>query len=472
MSYTTDLFGNKIRDLSINLEVPSLDPADSGGSTGSVSLSTDGDPDFFMWPGRELLVNEKLRTAISSVSLSDEVRASVSAEFPLYRTNVHRTVRPYSGTLGGALFRLGNLVGLNFVATSGGSTPVLCPGFEGNLWVYLKHFLAMYGYEPVANTDRTYEVFFRPVRSGGTLTGHVTDTTRSLGEANLAKFVEVNYYNNKPVTNGQVYPLAGIEEVPEQIFTVEAGRTTEVDIQVSAWLSAVNQAYPVDFVDATTDWSGTNGRYSITAADGAPVPAAAWVGEGGRLSLELTDDPSVVRMRLVGPRVSGWSESIGPFSVAATGVGGVMFSTLRITGTGVSFFQESLRIATGAGGPLVSEDVGVTVDNPFIATKSQAYNLGIRTAQAYAGAQYTLDNTYGPHDGVTYDQPGKRIDGDRVKFRVRSASISQGGVSVSADADTTFADFNSVYNGKTFADFNAANTGMTFGQWAAVPLNV
>lgn len=471
MSYTTDLFGNKIRDLSINLEVPSLDPADSGGSTGSVSLSTDGDPDFFMWPGRELLVNERLRTAISSVSLSDEVRAAVSAEFPLYLTNVHRTIRPFVGTLQGALTYLGGLVGLTFTATPVGPTPVLCPGFEGNLWVYLKHFLTMYGYEPVANTSGTNEVFFRPVRSGGTLTGHVTDTARSLGEVNLAKFVEVNYYNNKPVTNGQVYPLAGVEMPQDQtVFQVSAGETLEVDIQVSAWLSSVNQPVAQDYVNSTTNWSGTSGAYAIAGGDGTGVLAANWLGEGGRLSLALTDDPSVLRMILIGPRPSAWAERVGPFSVAATS--GNTYSSLRITGTGVTFFQESLRIATGAGGPLVSEDVGATVDNPFIATKSQAYDLGIRTAQAYAGAHYGLDNSYGPHDEVSYAQPGMRIDGDRVKFRARSASISQGKVGVSAERDTTFADFNSVYTGKTFADFNTANSGMTFGQWAAVPLNI
>lgn len=471
MSYTTDLFGNKIRDLSINLEVPSLDPADSGGSTGSVSLSTDGDSDFFMWPGRDLLVNEKLSTAISSVTLSDEVRASVSAEFPLYLTNVHRTIRPYSGNLAGALLYLGDLVGLTFTVTSGWATPVLCPGFEGNLWVYIKHLLALYDYEPVADTSGTNLVLFRPIRSGGTLTGHVTDTARSLGEDNLAKFVEVNYYNNKPVTDGQVYPLAGIEVPQDQtVFQVSAGETIETEIQVSAWLSSVNQPTAIDYVNSTTDWSGTNGRYSIAGGDGIGVNAANWLGEGGRLTLSLTDDPSVLRMTLIGPRPSLWADRVGPFSVAATT--GNTYSSLRITGTGVTFFQESLRIATGAGGPLVSEDVGVTVDNPFVATKSQAYDLGIRTAQAYAGAHYGLDNSYGPHDEVSYAQPGMRIDGDRVKFRVRSASISQGKVSVSAERDTTVADFNAVYNGKTFADFNTANSGMNFGQWAAVPLNV
>lgn len=473
MSYTTDVFGNRITDLTINLDAPPLDPAGTDGGTGSVSLRTTDTENFHMWAGRELWVNNSLPTTISSVSVSDEESSSVAAELCLYRTNVHRTVRPRYGVLGEHLAYLGSLVGLTFSLPIH-PTPIYLyalPGYEGNLWTFIKQFLSAHNLEPY-DYSLANRVLFRPVRSGGTLRGHVTSTSKSLDDSNLAKFVDVNYYNHKNVTSGQVYPLPGVEEVPEQIFTVEAGKTTEVDIQLSAWLRAVNQAYPVDFVDATTDWSGTNGRYSITGADGAPVPAAAWVGEGGRLSLELTDDPSVVRMRLVGPRVSAWSESIGPFSVAATGVGGVMFSTLRITGDGTTFNQKTVRIATGAGGPLASEDVGATVDNPNISTREQAFDLGVRTAQAYGGAQYTLDNTYGPHDGVTYDQPGKRIDGDRVKFRVRSASISQGGVSVSAEADTTFADFNSVYTGRTFADFNAANTGMTFDQWAAVPLNV
>lgn len=470
---TAEPFGDRITDLSVNLEVTGLDPADSSGGTGSVSLGTSDVEDFHMWSGAALVVQDDANTlagSISNASISNEATASVSAELPLYLTNVNRTILPFSTSLSGALTYLGNLVGLTFTL-SGSDPDVIIPGYEGNLWVYLKHLMSKYSLEVVPSTDGSSNVVFRPARSAGTLNDYVVSTSRGLSDQNLAKYIEVHYYNHNPVASGQVYPLPGVDNVLDQtVFQVSAGETLETDIQISAWLSSVEQPEVIDYVNSSTDWSGSAGRYAVAGGDGIGITAAAWTGEGGRLTLELTDDPSVLRLRIVGPRVTAWSEAVGPFAIAATS--GNLYSSLRITGTGVTFNQKTVRLATGAAGPLVSEEVGATVDNPLISTLGDAYDLGVRTAQAYASASYALDREYAATGKVFTDYPGARLDGDRAKFRVRSARITPGKVSVSAELDTTYADFNTVYTGKTYADFNTANTGMTYGQWASVPLNV
>jgi hypothetical protein len=55
-------------------------------------------------------------------------------------------------------------------------------------------------------------------------------------------------------------------------------------------------------------------------------------------------------------------------------------------------------------------------------------------------------------------------------YRIRSVNVSPIGVDYTAEADTTFADFDTSATGKTFAEFDTSFAGLTFNDFALIPL--
>ena len=55
-------------------------------------------------------------------------------------------------------------------------------------------------------------------------------------------------------------------------------------------------------------------------------------------------------------------------------------------------------------------------------------------------------------------------------YRIRSATTTASGVDYTAEADTTFGDFDDSATGMTFADFDAMYAGLTFNDFALIPL--
>jgi hypothetical protein len=83
------------------------------------------------------------------------------------------------------------------------------------------------------------------------------------------------------------------------------------------------------------------------------------------------------------------TKKLSPFRIAMSSGSGGDYNSLHITGTGVTWDKKMITLRTGVTNMTSSTDVGVTVDNPFISTLGQAYSLGAKTAQAYAGINYT-----------------------------------------------------------------------------------
>src|SRR5690606_7520535 len=112
---TTEPFGDRISNLTVNLEVTGTDPNDTSGGTGSVTLGTSDVDNFHLWVGAPLEVrdaNNTLAASISGATVSNEATASVSAELPLYLANVHRSIPPLPGPLNAVLLYLGATVGM------------------------------------------------------------------------------------------------------------------------------------------------------------------------------------------------------------------------------------------------------------------------------------------------------------------------------------------------------------------------
>lgn len=469
----TNLFDVAATSGSVSLDATSLDSNDTSGSTGSISISTTDTDDLHLLRGAQITVyphpdpaTSPIHGSISSYSLTDERSLTVSAETALNLMNVERTIPPFVGTLSDAFNALGALVGLSFYVDPSLNTSVVWPGYRGNVWTYFKFALAYHDLLGTPDTGNSANIVTAHQPTQASYPHTPTGLSLSVSDPRLAKFVTVNYYNNTPITNGQVYPSGSWED--EQVFSVSPEEVFETELRINAWLSSVNQPVAADSIpSADYDASGTNGIYTVAGSDGLGVPASAWLSYGGRVVVELTDDPSVLKLTIRGPRRDAYTERIGTFSIAMTS--GNLYSTLRITGTGVRFRQESVDIYTGTTSPLATEESGALVDNPFISSRAQAFDKGLRTAQSFCGPEQTYSATVDPVSDLVAEL-GKRFRHRDSVYRVTGVSQSGSEASVDAVADTKFSDFNARYNGMTFAQFNAANTGLQFGQFNTIPL--
>src|SRR5690606_19075411 len=87
-----------------------------------------------------------------------------------------------------------------------------------------------------------------------------------------------------------------------------------------------------------------------------------------------------------------------------------------------------------------SDEVGVTIDNPFISTKSEAYSLGLKAAAAHAGLTYTID--------------GNALDINRHNSGRDLIQATIADFNNEVPSGTPISDFNSEWSGQTITDFN------------------
>lgn len=514
-----------IRSFSVQEDATPIEPSDSSGGVGQITVGLNDYPDAPRLIGEVVLTDgARGRTSgtVTSLSATDGV-LSLSADSALGAFNTDRVVKPYVGTLGGAIQTYCDLVGVQndvVVDDSVASRAVTYPGWYGNMWVRMKQLLAKEQVEMSLVFDRVY---VRPLR----LLVANQDKASSLGwgldNSNAAKRVEVYYYNNVYGTQREVYPVPGEDT---NTYSVEAGETITVIQRLNASLSAVNQPSPVNFVNNTT-YHNTNGVYAVTGRDNLPVTASQWTAQGGRITVRiLPDDPSSLEIKITGARDP--AGNLAPYRIAMSSGSGNDYNSLHITGTGVLWSRKSILLRTGVTNNTSSTDIGVTVDNPFISTLEQAYSLGVKTAQAYAGVKYTVNGTaydlnrkgegnelvqatIGDFNdyvlsGTTiaefnvdwagqsiYDfnqfwndrvsslwenqlfgnAPGARILREDANFRITSATTSESTVQFTATLDTTVEDFNTKWDpaqGYTISDFNAQFAGMTMKDYAVIPL--
>lgn len=464
--------GSKITSYSLTAAVPSLNPADLEGETGSVKFDTQPMPfPQVLRNSRYILTDDKfgsLAARISEINWS-EGGASFSSETMLQRLNIDGKVLPqYLVSMATAMDNVLALAGMNSAGLPTSGT-VTFPGWKGTLLDYIKHFCVVYGYEYYSDSATPDTVKFRAVRSS-TFSGNYTGISYTVNDQSIAQNVDVaQYAYTVPATTTDFIEFAPVSVDDPQILTVNAGETVEYDIQCNGWLSAVNQPVAMDLVGPTerTD----SGAYCVAGNDGLPVTAAQWVSLGGKVVVSIGDDPSTIHVAVTAPPVSSilgtsGEDTFSPYSIAATAVDdNTFYNSLHITGKGVRYAKTVQRFPTGAVSTATMEEVGATVENPFVSTPSQLWAVGVAAAQAYAGPNFTVEASLIPN--VDYTQVlGSRLEGGGGVFRVQSVTASPEGVSFSGSSDTLFSEFNTKWAGKTFGDFNTERAGQTFSDFA------
>lgn len=455
----------------------SNDPTDTSGSTwsfGFTGVPRQNTEDPLMWNSKPVYIYPDfgaISGRVSSVSDTSGV-VSVDAETVMFTLNSEVTIPPFVGTLADSVRRLFPLVGMSEdqVQVYGGSGPsVVCPGFRGSVWLYLKYMADVYKFRLVPDAaPGDVNLYLSP--NTKVVTTNLTSKTRDVRNVKSSRAVEVVRYDNKQITNSTVFPSGPLLDA--QVIQVTAGETVTVSLQLDAWLSSVNQPVPVNSLAGdpiTIDpnyYDGTSGVYVVSGSDGLNVPASQWTAQGGRLTVSITDDPSVVEVTVISPPATN---SISSYSISMMSGTNVAYNALFLTGTGVTFSKTSRVFNTGASSALTGQEVGYTVDNPFCSSASILNDLGYRAACGYNGIQSSM--SVGVVNMGGYGEiPGSQIREAEAYYTVESASLSESGANLTARMYSPVGEFNARWAGETVADFNARWAGKTAGDMAVAPL--
>lgn len=464
LAYMRGITSN-LRSFSVQEDATTIDPSNYSGGAGQVTVEA-------LEAGNSLLALSKqmyladddsgiVRTTVRDVSTNDGM-LTLTADSVLGLFNAQRTAAPQVGTLRQALSYYMGLVGItNGLRIEGdlATRVVAYPGWVGNMWDNIKQILSA---EQIEMTVVLDDVVVRPLRTRVASLRNGTTISRSVNKQSAARQVEVFWFNNTPITNGEVYPVPSEEERPSP-QQVEANEITTFTIQMDASLSSVNQPVCVDWVDDRS-YANSQGVYSVVGTDGLPVTAAQWRAQGGNLSVAITDDPSIIEVTVKGPS----DTRLSPYRIAMSS--GNYYNSLHITGTGVAWKKESTILDTGVENTTNSEDIGATVENPFISTYAKALTAGQQTARAYSMTHTINGNVVRDGAQLFGNVAGSRIITPDSNYRINSVTVGPEGTSFEGSEDTTMADFNAVWVGKTMAEFNAFWQGKSQQEFATTPL--
>ena len=333
-----------------------------------------------------------------------------------------------------------------------GDFNVTVPAWEGDLYDGLKQLLGAYGCYMWVEGDQVEIRQFALSDTLAELPTNLTSKGRSVQGQDTVEWVEVVYYNNTYITNRQVYPY-GIEA--PTVFSVGVRETAVYEVQLNASLATVDQPSPVDAINLGT--IDTAGQYAIIDNAGAPIPAAEWLGQGGRVEVRLKDHQTLEVLI----RGMNTARDNAPFRLAEFDRDA--YPALYVTGTGVRQERKTVRLHTGSSRAV--PDTVQTVDNPFVSTMAQAY-----TAGQWAACDALLSEQVNFGGGPELFSLGTKYRTSNGAYRVAGVGLSPGGSSFNATLEVTMKNFADTLGSKTMAQMAAIWSGKTMGQVAIEPL--
>lgn len=468
-------FGGRsnIDNYSVTEEATPTDPGSMEGGAGQVVVNFNEGVDTLRLTKEVVQFSDTYRNrgmiegVVRELSISDGA-VSMTMDSALALFNSDHVVPPQRGRLDTVLTEYCRIVGVSntlYVHPSLASRQVVYPGWVGNVWEHLKQIMSRESAEMALIGDT---ITVRPIRSVEAVIDNDESRSVMINDQSTAKAVEIAYYNNRWANRDEVYPVPGEDPT---IYTVDAGETITVEVQLSASLVSVNQPTCISFVQ-DRPYPATDGVYSVAGNDGKPITPAQWNAQGGSVKVRLTDDPSVIEITITGASMTEYA----PYRIAMTAGTGSYYNSLHITGTGVMQERKVVKIPTGASSAVTGEDVGTLVENPFVSSRAEAYSLGVRTAGAWAGVQTTTGTSTSvqptEEDAQAFgNTAGARIRRGHAMYRVKHATIDPVSVAYTADIDTTVADFNEVWPaGTKVSDFNAMWSGKLVKDFNVEPL--
>lgn len=506
----------KVKDDSIisytySEDVTSLEPSTISGGTGQVSISAEvEDISTSLIVNNEMLLSDdeygQVNFQVKSLNISNGV-ASITGDTIQSRLNVEVTAAPVGGSTASLFSAIYYYCGLVDVIPEMSTelqeeldlVPVNFIGWKGNLWEHLKMLCAgvaaslteNVGLEMYVSNNSLY--FRKALQLEMVIEDNaVISRNFSVETFDAAKEVTVSNYNTrygiaeivKETSNRAEILFPAVKDVSiTDSMQVEPGATFTKRFTINASLETVNQ--PVCVAQITTlPYTGTTGEYVIVGNDGLPIQPAQWTGQGGSLTVSLTENPNEIELTIIAPAALNLPQVIdpnklgyAPYKIGIETSGDTDYPALYITGTGVFYDKQDVTFLTGASDEYTSKASAMQIDNPFISTKHDLYTRGIAAAQAACGPKITLTETldYGISFGET---PGVLRSYQANKYRVSSISYSPNSATMTAVSSAQFGDFDAKWTTKTFDNFTDKvldpttnpDTALKFNEFTIIPL--
>ena len=456
--YVRGEFKPNVSSCNYSAEINSRNPGDYSGATQQATFSVPLTSETYMdqWGDAALLLDDNAVIEHGQVTaISDTgTQASYTVAGLASRLNRSRKVQPFNNiafsavvhayfTAAGVSIPVPNMVG---------DFNVTVPAWEGDLYDGLKQLLGAYGCYTWLEGDQVEIRQFALSDTLAELPANLVSKGRSVQGQDTVEWVEMAYYNSAYITNRQVYPY-GIEA--PTVFSVGAEETVVYEVQLNASLATVNQPVPVDAIWLPT--LDTEGQYAVVDNAGAPIPAAEWLGQGGRVDVRLKNHQTLE----VIIRGMSTARDNAPFRLAEFDRDS--YSALYVTGTGVRQERKTVRLHTGSSRAV--PDTVQTVDNPFVSTEAQAY-----TAGQWAMCDALLSEQVNFGGGPELFSLGTKYRTSNGAYRVAGVGLSPGGSSFNATLEVTMKNFADTLGSKTMAQMAAIWSGKTMGQVAIEPL--
>jgi len=516
-----------LKDFSVQEDSTPIYASDMTGGAGTMDLQVDenGDTPYLLDAEIDLVdpAQGTTRGTIRNLA-ADNTQVSISADSRMALLNVTRNAAAFSGTLEDALTYYFDLCGITdgfVIEDSIQSIPVKFLGFSGNVLEELKKLGVANGVEFSLISNN---IVARPIRQNVSQNYRDSSRSWSYDTSQKAQSVEIYKYTVSEVTNGLIYNGYTENQTP---LVVDAGTTAEFTIPFNGSLISIDQP-----VFTTTIGPGDPGfsAYNVSGNDNLPITQAQWEGQGGRLSVSISDDTRSIIVSITAPTETQYS----PYRIGVSD-GEETYSTLRLHGSALLYEKELHTYHTAVDPDRVSREVGATVDSPYIQTDQQLLDaamgelrywggnrrtinvatrginrLGDNGSYAYAefsdfdawwdnaspGATFgdfdadapaTFGNTFGEHDEWWIEEvqndfanqafgniAGARVFTDSNVHRIRTATTTPEGITYTAWEDSIFSDHDALWDaavpGATFADFDNHWFGRAFVEFDATPL--
>lgn len=493
-------------------------PDDSSGGYGQIQLPIRDKAGVKSLSGKALTLEDGSQGKTSGIvrGLSgDGLTAQITADSRLGLTAVKRQAQPFVGLLGNAIRYYLGLCGVTsgiVVDSSLESVTVKLPGWNAVVYDQLKKLATARKFEVSLTSSN---IVFRPLRTRTAENYRDAKSSWALDESNLAQSVEGYFYDYVSGTQ-LAYPPGGWNE-DVTVYTLNAGETTVLNLDIDASLSSVEQPTCVYLVDRT---EAHRSVYAVAGNDGEPIQPAQWLAGGGSVKVEIGDDTKSIKVTITASSETQYA----PYRIAVSAGTSDYYSSLRIRGTGVFFNKQKMTLPACLDTDRAPQEIGATVDNEFFETRDQLYHALLRSAARYSSARHTISvqsksiNRSGESGSYVYPtigelkslypgatigsirlQPGlggtigqwnetlrDLVDGDFVNqafgnvagarvvsddcvLRIRSSTLAPGSLTYTAERDITIKDV--FRSGETIGQWNARWAGKTIRDVKLAPLS-
>jgi hypothetical protein len=512
------IVNGSISNFSYSEDVTSLEPSTINGGLQQVNATIVGDGSGTKKDSLLLINNDvklidteygELPFRVKKVSKNNDL-ISISGNTLSSRLNVIKTALPLGGegaNLYTALQYYCELVDITPVIDSEFATEleqiaVNFIGWDGNVWDHLKMLCAAVSVDSDNNVgiemyiDGEELKFRKALQQSINLTAKSSDISFEVDSFDAAKSIEIYNYNTSYGTDRVIYSQsnydgslvasARFQNSIDDSLQVNAGETLTKRFKISASLNEVNQPVAVSTINRTPPfpYDGITGEYVIVGVDDIPVNPDQWRDLGGNLEISLYDKDGnrlpadEIEITITAPSVPNLPHAenaaevgLSPYKIGVESSGTADYPALWITGTGVFFEKKLETYYTGTATEYTSNDVAITIDNPFITNSFLSTSRGVAAAQVACGPRITISQSIS--DGLSFGQAaGSTQIIDNNVYRISAASFNPGSISLTSIPAATIANFNSVWTGKTFTQFNAImGTELWFNEFSIIPLN-